>query len=203
MASGFSIGKPAPRRRRGFYLHDYGGPVGFRIILAHPERVQSLIIQNANAYKEGLGAKWAGIAQYWADPKAHPEMFDTFVSLAATEQRHTLGTSHPDYRNPGNTRSKPLCSTTTGRTSPLIRRGKPGCASTSRRLWWSGDGTILRSLLLGQTLSSAICRTPKSICSTLAISLWMRRTTRSRVSFSRSWPNTRSDRPLPRATRST
>ena len=83
-----------------FYLHDYGGPVGFRIFLAHPERVQALIIQNANAYKEGLGAKWAGIAQYWADPKAHPEVFDAFVSLAATEQRHTLGTSHPDRYNP-------------------------------------------------------------------------------------------------------
>jgi pimeloyl-ACP methyl ester carboxylesterase len=83
-----------------FYLHDYGGPVGFRIILAHPERVQALIIQNANAYREGLGAKWAGIAQYWADPKAHPEVFDAFVSLAATEQRHTLGTSHPDRYNP-------------------------------------------------------------------------------------------------------
>ena len=83
-----------------FYLHDYGGPVGFRIMLAHPERVQALIIQNANAYKEGLGAKWAGIAQYWADPKAHPEVFDAFVSSAATEQRHTLGTSHSDRYNP-------------------------------------------------------------------------------------------------------
>ena len=83
-----------------FYLHDYGGPVGFRIILAHPERLQALIVQNANAYKEGLGAKWAGIAQYWADPKAHPEVFDAFVSLTATEQRHTLGTSHPERYNP-------------------------------------------------------------------------------------------------------
>jgi pimeloyl-ACP methyl ester carboxylesterase len=72
-----------------FYLHDYGGPVGFRIILAHPERVQDLIIQNANTYKEGLGAKWEGIAQYWADPKSYPEVFDTFVSLTATEQRHS------------------------------------------------------------------------------------------------------------------
>jgi len=83
-----------------FYLHDYGGPVGFHIILAHPERVHALIIQNANAYKEGLGTKWAGIAQYWADPKAHPEVFDAFVSLAATEQRHTVGTSHRDRYNP-------------------------------------------------------------------------------------------------------
>ena len=83
-----------------FFLHDYGGPVGFRIMLAHPERVQALIIQNANVYKEGLGAKWSGIAQYWADPKAHPEVFDAFVSFAATEQRHTLGTSRPDRYNP-------------------------------------------------------------------------------------------------------
>jgi len=83
-----------------FYLHDYGGPVGFRMILAHPERVQALIIQNANAYREGLGAKWVLIAKYWDDPKAHPEVFDNFVSLAATEQRHTLGTSHPERYNP-------------------------------------------------------------------------------------------------------
>ncbi len=83
-----------------FFLHDYGGPIGFRIMSVHPERLQALIIQNANVYKEGLGAKWAGIAQYWADPKAHPHVFDAFVSLAATEQRHTLGTSHPERYNP-------------------------------------------------------------------------------------------------------
>jgi pimeloyl-ACP methyl ester carboxylesterase len=83
-----------------FYLHDYGVAVGFRIILARPERVQALIIQNANAYKEGLGAKWASIARYWADPKAHPEIFEAFISFAATEQRHTLGTSHLDRYNP-------------------------------------------------------------------------------------------------------
>jgi pimeloyl-ACP methyl ester carboxylesterase len=83
-----------------FFLHDYGGPVGFRIMLKHPERVQALIIQNANVYQEGLGAKWAGIAQYWSDPKRHPEVFDSFVSLSATEQRHTLGTSHPERYNP-------------------------------------------------------------------------------------------------------
>ena len=83
-----------------FYLHDYGGPVGFRMILAHPQRVRALIVQNANAYEEGLGLKWAGIARYWDDPKAHPDVFEAFVSLAATEQRHTLGTAHPERYNP-------------------------------------------------------------------------------------------------------
>jgi len=83
-----------------FYLHDYGGPVGFRMILARPQRVRALIVQNANAYEEGLGVKWAGIARYWDDPKAHPDVFEAFVSLAATEQRHTLGTAHPERYNP-------------------------------------------------------------------------------------------------------
>jgi pimeloyl-ACP methyl ester carboxylesterase len=82
------------------FLHDYGGPVGFRIISAHPQRLTALIVQNANVYAEGLGAKWTGIARYWADRKAHPEVFDAFVSFAATEQRHTLGTSHPERYNP-------------------------------------------------------------------------------------------------------
>ena len=86
--------------RCAFFLHDYGGPVGFRIMSAYPDLVGALIIQNANVYKEGLGAKWAGIAQYWADPKAHPEVFDAFVSFAATEARHTLGASRPDRYNP-------------------------------------------------------------------------------------------------------
>ena len=45
--------------RYTLYLHDYGAPVGFRIILMHPERLHALIIQNGNIYKDGLGSKWA------------------------------------------------------------------------------------------------------------------------------------------------
>lgn len=87
-------------RTCSFFLHDYGGPVGFRMMLAQPERVQALIVQNANVYTEGLGAKWTGIARYWDDPAAHPDVVDTFMSVAATEQRHTGGTSHPERYNP-------------------------------------------------------------------------------------------------------
>ena len=82
------------------YLHDYGGPVGFRMMQSHPERLRALIIQNANAYQEGLGVKWTGIASYWADRAGHREIFEAFVSRAATEQRHTLGTSRPERYNP-------------------------------------------------------------------------------------------------------
>jgi pimeloyl-ACP methyl ester carboxylesterase len=82
------------------FLHDYGAPVGFRIILAQPERVRALIIQNGNAYNAGLGVKWTKIAEYWADPKAHPEVVDAFLSFEATKQRHIAGTSHPERYNP-------------------------------------------------------------------------------------------------------
>jgi pimeloyl-ACP methyl ester carboxylesterase len=86
--------------KASFYIHDYGAPVGFRMMVLRPDWVQALIVQNANAYEEGLGPKWALIRKYWADPKAHPEVFETFISLAATQQRHTLGTSHPERYNP-------------------------------------------------------------------------------------------------------
>jgi pimeloyl-ACP methyl ester carboxylesterase len=82
------------------YVHDYGAPVGMRMILAHPDRLRALISQNGNLYEQGLGAKWSGIAQYWADPAAHPEVVDAFLSYDATEQRHTLGTSHPQRYDP-------------------------------------------------------------------------------------------------------
>jgi pimeloyl-ACP methyl ester carboxylesterase len=82
------------------YLQDYGAPVGYRIMLAHPGRVQALVIQNGNAYEEGLGAKWKGIAQYWADPKAHPEVPAVFSSLAAARLRHDGGSPNPERYNP-------------------------------------------------------------------------------------------------------
>lgn len=86
--------------RYHLYLQDYGGPVGFRIMVAHPERVRALVIQNANAYKEGLGVKWKGIAQYWADRDAHPEQVDAFTSFEGTRQRHIANSPNPERYNP-------------------------------------------------------------------------------------------------------
>ena len=86
--------------RYTMYVHDYGAPVGFRMILAHPEQLRGLITQNGNIYKVGLGAKWTKIAQYWADPKAHPEVLNAFLSFNATKQRHIAGTVHPDRYDP-------------------------------------------------------------------------------------------------------
>jgi pimeloyl-ACP methyl ester carboxylesterase len=55
--------------RYGLYLQDFGGPVGFRLAVRHPERVSFLVIQNANAYTEGLpDSFWAPVRAMWADP---------------------------------------------------------------------------------------------------------------------------------------
>jgi pimeloyl-ACP methyl ester carboxylesterase len=86
--------------RYALYLQDYGGPVGFRIMMKHPERVSALVIQNANAYDEGLGEKWKGIAKYWADPAEHPEAVEAFTSFEGTKQRHIAGSPNPERYNP-------------------------------------------------------------------------------------------------------
>jgi pimeloyl-ACP methyl ester carboxylesterase len=86
--------------RYTMYLHDYGAPIGFRVILAHRDQLHALIIQNGNIYKAGLGPKWAKIAEFWADPKAHPEVLNAFLSFDATKERHIAGTSHLDRYDP-------------------------------------------------------------------------------------------------------
>ena len=71
------------------YMQDYGGPVGFRMALAHPERVQALIVQDAVAHNEGLGANWATRRAFWADRAAHEEALrKNLLSLATTKTRH-------------------------------------------------------------------------------------------------------------------
>jgi hypothetical protein len=86
------------------FMQDYGGPVGFRIALSDPGKVQAIIVQNANAYQEGLGVKWGAIAKYWKDPAAHPEQLDAFMSLEGARQRH-LGKGHDATSGYGGTAS--------------------------------------------------------------------------------------------------
>jgi pimeloyl-ACP methyl ester carboxylesterase len=71
------------------YMQDYGGPVGFRMALAHPERVQALIVQDAVSHNEGLGANWATRRAFWADRSAHEEALrKNLLSMATTKTRH-------------------------------------------------------------------------------------------------------------------
>jgi pimeloyl-ACP methyl ester carboxylesterase len=71
------------------YMQDYGGPVGFRMVLAHPERVQALIVQDAVAHNEGLGANWKTRRAFWQDRAANESALRTnLLSLETTRARH-------------------------------------------------------------------------------------------------------------------
>jgi pimeloyl-ACP methyl ester carboxylesterase len=87
--------------RYTLYVQDYGGPVGFRMALAHPERVQAIIVQNAVAHDEGLGPLWAARRAFWADRAAHEAALRTnLLSLETTRTRHVGNDPHPELYDP-------------------------------------------------------------------------------------------------------
>jgi pimeloyl-ACP methyl ester carboxylesterase len=71
------------------YMQDYGGPVGFRMALNHPARIEALIVQDAVAHNEGLGANWNPRRSFWADRAANENMLRAnLLSLETTRTRH-------------------------------------------------------------------------------------------------------------------
>ena len=71
------------------YMQDYGGPVGCRMALAHPERVRKIIVQDAVAHNEGLGENWKTRRAFWSDRTAYEEKLrENLLSLATTKTRH-------------------------------------------------------------------------------------------------------------------
>ena len=75
--------------RYTLYMHDYGGPVGFRMALAHPERIEALVIQDAAGHDEGLGSNWKTRREFWKDRAANEAALRTnLLSLETTRTRH-------------------------------------------------------------------------------------------------------------------
>jgi pimeloyl-ACP methyl ester carboxylesterase len=68
--------------RYTLYLQDYGGPVGFRMVLARPDRVEGLIVQDAVAHNEGLGSNGKTRRAFWTDRVAN-EAHCTNLSTSA------------------------------------------------------------------------------------------------------------------------
>ena len=120
-----------------FYLHDYGGPVGFRIIPAHPERLQALIIQNAKRIRKAWAPSGPPLRNIGAIRKrilkcsmrSCRSQRPNSVTPSAPRIPNVITripglTSTPTCRDPAKARSRPICCTTTGQTSLRIRRGK-------------------------------------------------------------------------------
>jgi pimeloyl-ACP methyl ester carboxylesterase len=75
--------------RYALYMQDYGGPVGFRMALAHPERVDAMIVQDAVSHNEGLGANWKTRRAFWEDRAPNEAgLRANLLSLSTTRTRH-------------------------------------------------------------------------------------------------------------------
>ena len=87
-------------QRYALYMFDYGGPVALRLALRHPERVTGLIVQNANAYLEGLAdSGWAPIKAYWQDPSpAKREALRAFLTTDLTRFQYHHGVTEAERR---------------------------------------------------------------------------------------------------------
>jgi pimeloyl-ACP methyl ester carboxylesterase len=83
------------------YMQDYGGPVGFRMALAHPDCVEVLIVQDAVAHNEGLGANWKTRRAFWADRAPNEAALrKNLLSLDTTRTRHVGNDPNPERYDP-------------------------------------------------------------------------------------------------------
>jgi pimeloyl-ACP methyl ester carboxylesterase len=84
-------------KRYALYVFDYGAPTGFRLAMAHPERVTVIVSQNGNAYEEGLGDAWAPIRRYWSDPSSENREFlrNAILTLEGTKFQYETGVPNP------------------------------------------------------------------------------------------------------------
>ena len=87
--------------RYSLYVMDYGAPVGFRLAVRHPERVQSLIVQNGNAYEEGLLEFWKPFRAYWKDrSEENAVALRKLLTIDATKWQYTNGVRQADRISP-------------------------------------------------------------------------------------------------------
>jgi pimeloyl-ACP methyl ester carboxylesterase len=83
------------------YVFDYGAPVGFRLALAHPERITAIISQNGNAYEEGLSEGWNPIQRYWKEPSPENRAaLREFLTPEATKSQYIHGVQNPSLVAP-------------------------------------------------------------------------------------------------------
>jgi len=88
-------------KKYSLYVMDYGAPIGYRIAAKYPERVQALIVQNGNAYEEGLREFWEPIKAYWQERSPeNAEKLKYLVTLEATKWQYTNGVRNLEAISP-------------------------------------------------------------------------------------------------------
>ena len=89
--------------RYSLYVMDYGAPVGYRLAVKHPEKIEALIVQNGNAYEEGLGEFWEPLRAYWNERnEKNKNALKKFLTLEATRWQYTHGVKDENAISPDN-----------------------------------------------------------------------------------------------------
>lgn len=92
-------------KKYAIYLQDFGGPVGFRLASRRPEQISFLIVQNANAYDEGLpDSFWAPARALWSNPSAEnfQNIREAAISDGALSWNYTHGVKDESRISPDN-----------------------------------------------------------------------------------------------------
>ena len=88
-------------KKYSLYVQDYGAPVGYRLAVKYPERVQALIVQNGNAYEEGLRGFWNPLKNYWENStEENADKLRDFLKVEATKWQYTHGARNPNLISP-------------------------------------------------------------------------------------------------------
>jgi pimeloyl-ACP methyl ester carboxylesterase len=86
--------------RYALYLFDFGAPTGFRLATARPEAVQAIIVQNGNAYVEGLSPETEALQAYWRDREANAGQMRDLLTLDLTRFQYVEGVGDPELLDP-------------------------------------------------------------------------------------------------------
>ncbi|MDQ3975916.1 MAG: alpha/beta hydrolase [Thermoproteota archaeon] len=90
-------------RKFSIYVMDYGAPIGYRLAVKHPEKIEALIVQNGNAYDEGLGEFWEPLRAYWSEPnEKNKEALRKLLTIEATKWQYTHGVRNENAISPDN-----------------------------------------------------------------------------------------------------
>jgi len=90
-------------KKYALYVQDYGAPVGYRLAVAHPERISAIVVQNGNAYDEGIANDfWKPFKEYWQHPdsKEKRDALRGLLTYKATKWQYTTGAKSPEFVGP-------------------------------------------------------------------------------------------------------
>ncbi len=98
------------------YVQDYGAPVGYRIASKHPDAIQSIVVQNGNAYVEGIGGAFDPMKPFWANRNGETEKpVRGLLTKETTIFQYTHGVTDPDRINPDSYTRGPVVSRSSGK----------------------------------------------------------------------------------------